>query len=179
MNMGRYSGIGITLAFFACSAFAAQDVASAVAGTVKTVDKGAKTVVVKTSEGTEHTIHFVGRTVEHSGQATEKGSKEAFEGVKEGDEVVVHYTVKGTEKTAEEIDHVGKDGLKVSVAAVKSVDHGAKTVTVKTAEGGEETYHLTDHAIHETGKALKKGGKMTIYYTEDAGKKIAHYFKQS
>jgi hypothetical protein len=64
------------------------------------------------------------------------------------------------------------------VVAVKSVDHAAKTVTVKTAEGGEEVYHLTDKAVHETGKGLKTGGKMTIYYTEDAGKKIAHYFKE-
>jgi hypothetical protein len=25
---------------------------------------------------------------------------------------------------------------------------------------------------------LKTGAKFTIYYTEDAGKKIAHYFKE-
>ena len=72
--------------------------------------------------------------------------------------------------------YVGKDGLKVSVAAVKSVDHGAKTVTVKTAEGAEETYHLTDLAVKDTAKGLKTGTKETIYYTEDAGKKIAHFF---
>ena len=98
--------------------------------------------------------------------------------MKEGDEVVVHYTVKGAVKTAVEVDHVGKDGLKMSVVAVKSVDHGAKTVTVKTAEGAEETYHLTAHAVHETGKGLK-AGKVTVYYTEEAGKKIAHFFKAS
>jgi len=166
------------LALFACCAFAADDVASAVVGSVKAVDKGTKTVVVKTADGTEHTFHFVGRTVAHGAEATAKGSKDAFEGMKEGDEVVVHYTVKGTEKTADEVDHLGKDGLKVSEVAVKSVDHAAKTVTVKTAEGGEEVYHLTDKAVHETGKGLKTGGKVTIYYTEAAGKKIAHYFKE-
>lgn len=176
--MRRYLSCGLVLALFACGAFAADDVASAVAGTVKAVDKGTKTVVVKTAEGTEHTFHFVGRTVAHGAEATAKGSKDAFEGMKEGDEVVVHYTVKGTVKTADEVDHLGKDGLKVSVVAVKSVDHAAKTVTVKTAEGGEEVYHLTDKAVHETGKGLKTGGKVTIYYTEDAGKKIAHYFKE-
>ena len=131
---------------FACGAFAADDVATAVVGTVKTVDKGTKTVVVKTADGTEHTFHFVGKTVAHGAEATAKGSKDAFHGMKEGDEVVVHYTVKGAVKTAKEVDHVGKDGLKTSVVAVKSVDHGAKTVTVKTAEGGEETYHLTDRS---------------------------------
>ena len=176
--MGRYLSCGLVLALFACCAFAADDVASAVVGSVKAVDKGTKTVVVKTADGTEHTFHFVGRTVAHGAEATAKGSKDAFEGMKEGDEVVVHYTVKGTEKTADEVDHLGKDGLKVSEVAVKSVDHAAKTVTVKTAEGGEEVYHLTDKAVHETGKGLKTGGKVTIYYTEAAGKKIAHYFKE-
>jgi hypothetical protein len=176
--MRKYCAIPLALASFACGAFAADDVASAVVVTVKSVDKGAKTAVVKTKEGTESTIHFVGRTISHGAEATAKGSKDAFEGVKEGDEVVVHYTEKAGVKTADEVDHIGKEGLKVSVVAVKSVDHGAKTVTVKTAEGAEETYHLTDRAAKETGKGLEKAGKVTVYYTDDAGKKIAHYFKE-
>jgi len=170
--------LGFVCGLFACAAFAVDDVASAVVATVKTVDKGTKTVVVKTADGTEHTFHFLGRTIAHGAKATAHGSKDAFEGMKEGDDVIVHYTVKGTEKTAEEVDHVGKDGLKASVVVVKSVDRAAKTVTVKTAEGGEETYHLTVRASKETGKGLDKAGKVTVYYTEDAGKKIAHYFKE-
>ena len=175
--MRRYLGSSMVLAFLACSTLAAQDVSTAVVGTVKAVDKGAKTVVVKTGEGTEQTVHFVDRTVAHGSEDAAKGGKDAFEGVKEGDEVVVHYTVKGADKTAMEVDHLGKDGLKASVVAVKSVDHGAKTVTVKTAEGAEETYHLTDDAVHETGKGLDKAGKVTVYYTEEGGKKIAHFFR--
>jgi hypothetical protein len=168
---------GTVLALFACSAFAADDVVSAVSGTVKTVDKATKTVAVKTADGTEHTFHFVGKTVAHGAKATADGSKDAFSSVKEGDEVVVHYTAKGAVETAHEVDHVGKDGLKVSEVAVKSVDHAAKTVTVKTAEGAEETYHLTGNAVLESGKGLDKAGKVTVYYTEEGGKKIAHFFK--
>ena len=177
--MRKYLGLGLLFSLLAGSAFAADDVASAVAGTVKSVDKGTKTVVVKTSEGTEQTFHFVGRTVAHGAEATAKGSKDAFQDVKEGDNIVVHYTVKGAEKTAEEVDHVGKDGLKMSVVAIKSVDQGAKTVTVKTAEGGEETYRMADRAARESGKGLEKAGKVTMYYSEEAGKKIAHFFKSN
>ncbi|MGP0076139.1 MAG: hypothetical protein ACLPWF_29820 [Bryobacteraceae bacterium] len=177
--MSNYLALGLVCGLFAGAAFAADDVASAVVATVKTVDKGTKTVVVKTADGTEHTFHFIGRTVAHGAEATAKGSKDAFEGMKEGDEVVVHYTVKGTEKTAQEVDHIGKDGLKASEVVVKSVDHGAKTVTVKTAEGAEETYHISDRAVKESGKGLEKAGKVTIYYTDDAGKKVVHFFKQS
>jgi hypothetical protein len=166
-------------ALVACTAFAADDVASGVVVTVKTIDRGTKTAVMKTADGTEHTFHFVGRTVAHGGEATAKGSKDAFLGLKEGDEVIVHYTVKGSVKTAEEVDHIGKDGLKASVVAVKSVDHAAKTVTVKTGEGAEETYHLTERGLQETGKGLEKAGKVTIYYTDDAGKKVVHFLKGS
>ena len=62
---------------------------------------------------------------------------------------------------------------------MKSVDRGAKTVTVKTGEGAEETYHFSARAAKDTGKGLEKAGKVTVYYTEDAGKKVAHYFKEN
>src|ERR1700722_13037391 len=152
---------------FAFGAFAADDVASAVVVTVKSVDKAAKTAAVKTADGTEYTFHFIGRTVAHGADATAKGTKDAFLDMKEGDQVIVHYTEKGAVKTAEEVDHIGKEGMKTSVIAVKSVDHAAKTVTVKTESGAEETYHLTDRAAKETGKGLEKAGKATVYYTDD------------
>ena len=177
--MYKYLSSGLALTLLACSAYAADDVAGAVVATVKTVDKGAKTVAVKTADGTEQTFHFVGKTVAHGAEATAKGSKDAFEGMKEGDEVVVHYTVKGAVKTADEVDHIGKDGMKVSEATVKSVDHGAKTVTVKTAAGAEETYHMSARATKDAGKGLEKAGKVTVYYTEDAGKKVAHFLKSN
>ncbi len=174
--------LALTASAFTCL-YAADDVSSAVAATVKTVDKGTKTVVVKTGEGVEHTFHFVGRTIAHGAEATvhgtATGSKDAFDGVKEGDKVVIHYTEKGGVKTAEEVDHVGKDGLKTSVVAVKGIDRGAKTVGVKTADGAEETWHLTDRAAKESGKGVEKGAKVTAYYTEEGGKKVVHFFKES
>jgi hypothetical protein len=175
--MNTFVRSGLILALLAGGAFAVDDVVSGVQGSVKAIDKATKTVVVKTADGTEHTFKFVGKTVAHGAEATAGASKDAFLGMKEGDEVVVHYTEKGAVKTAREVDHIGKDGLKMTVVAVKSVDHGAKTVTVKTAEGGEETYHLTADAVRETGTGLDKAGKVTIYYTEEGGKKIGHFFR--
>ncbi len=170
----------LILTFFACSAFAVDDVAGAVTATVKSVDRGAKTAVVKTKDGTEETIHFVGRTTTHGAEATAKGTKDAFlngEGRRRSDRAL--RTEKAGVKTADEVDHVGKEGMKGTEVAVKSVDHAAKTVTVKTAEGAEETLHVTDRALKETGKGLDKGGKATVYYTEDAGKKVVHFFKEN
>lgn len=176
--MNTFLRSAMVLAILASASFAADDVVTAVAGSVKVIDKATKTVVVKAADGTEHTFVFVRQTVAHGAEKTAGGGKDAFLAMKEGDEVVVHYAVKGTVKTAREVDRVGKDGLKMSVVAVKSVDHAAKTVTVKTAEGGEETYHLTAAAVRETGRGLDKAGKVTVYYSEEGGRKIAHYFKE-
>src|ERR1022692_2143593 len=82
--MKKYCSATLMFAFFAFTAFAADDVDSAVVASVKTVDRAAKTAVVKTKDGTEHTIHFVGRTLGPGAKATAKGSKDAFEGGKEG-----------------------------------------------------------------------------------------------
>jgi hypothetical protein len=91
---------------------AADDVVSAVHGTITKLDSATKTMVVKTKDGTEHTIRIVGTTTVHGTDAAGAGAKDAFHGLKEGSEVVAHYTAKGTEKSAVEVDHVGKDGMK-------------------------------------------------------------------
>ena len=81
---------GVGLLILALSVFAAQDVVSAVEGTVNRVDAATKTFAVKTADGAEHTFHFVGRTAVHGTNATVKGSKDAFHGLKEGSEVAVN-----------------------------------------------------------------------------------------
>jgi len=53
------------MSFAALAMFAADDVVTAVEGTVKKVDAGSKTVVVKTADGTEHTVHFASKTAVH------------------------------------------------------------------------------------------------------------------
>jgi hypothetical protein len=46
----------VGLSFAAVALFAADDVVTAVEGTVKKVDAGTKTVVVAPAHGTEHTL---------------------------------------------------------------------------------------------------------------------------
>jgi hypothetical protein len=156
----------------------AADVTTAVHGTVTKIDNGAKTIVVKTKDGTEHTLHFVAKTTV---QGTDTAAKDTFKGVKEGSEVVAHYTEKGTEKTAVEVDDVGKTGLKETEGTVSAIDRGAKTIAVKTADGTVQTFKMADHATEDAGKDIAKGtektAKVTVYYTEEGGKKIVHWFE--
>src|SRR6202789_1251397 len=148
-------GIAMALPLALCLA---ADVVTAVHGTVTKVDAGAKTIVVKSKDGTEHTLHVVGKTTVHG---TDAGAKDAFKGLKEGSDVVAHYTVKGSEKTAVEVDRGGKDGLKETEGRVSSIGRGGKTIAIKTADGTVQTFKLADHATVDAGKDIAKGSEKT------------------
>jgi hypothetical protein len=160
---------------------AAQDVVHAVEGTVKKVDSGTKVVVIKTEDGTERTFHYTKDATVDGAKDTKKATVDGLGDLKEGSKVAVHYTVVGGKDTTREIDNIGDDGLKASEGTVSHVDRGAKTIAVKTADGTEETFHLTDRAAKDTGKDVaagtEKSAKVTVYYTEKAGVKTAHFVK--
>lgn len=179
--MKRLVGGSVALLLCGSVCFGKQDVVNAVHGTVKKIDSAARVVVVKASDGTEHTMHFVRRTSVHGADATTSGTKDAFHGLKEGSEVVAHYVSRGGTETAEEIDRVGDGGFKTAEGTVSHIDRAGKTIVVKSVDGTEETYRLTDRAAKDAGKDIAQGSKkparVTVYYTEEAGRKVAHFFK--
>ena len=170
-NCVRFFVIALALAF---SVYAADDVASAVHGTVTKVDSATKTMVVKTKDGTEHTVHYTEKTAVWGADKTAAGAKDTAKGVAVGSEVVVKYTGKGADKTAVEIDKLGKDGLKSVDGTVEKVGKDGKTVVVKSADGTEHTFEVAGKG---TADAAKKTGKATVYYTEEGGKKVARFFE--
>jgi hypothetical protein len=86
----------------------AEDVVHAMKGVVKSVDKGTKTMVVKTADGTEQTIKWTDKT-------TMEGGKDVGEGVAAGAKVSVKYTETAGEKTAVGV----KTAAKATANAVK------------------------------------------------------------
>ena len=173
----------ILLAALCWPALAVEQRHGVVVGEILRLDAAAKTVVVKTADGTSHTFRFLERTAVHGGQDVAAGSKDTFRGLKEGSPVAVHYTAKGTEETAEEIDSIGRDGLKASEVTVIQLDRGAKTLAVKATDGTEETFRLTGRAAtaagEEMGEGAEKSIKGTVYYADEAGHKVAHFFKRA
>jgi preprotein translocase subunit YajC len=159
-----------------------EDVVTAVHGTVTKVDEATKTIVVKTADGTEHTFHFVAKTTVRGAEASATGAKDSFHGLKEGSEVVAHYTAKGGEETAVAVEKVGKGGLHAVDGTVTHVSEDGKTVVVKAADGTEHTFQVIGHdtasSAKEIGKGADKTAKVTVYYTESAGKKVAHFFQK-
>jgi VCBS repeat-containing protein len=81
----------------------AEDVTHMVSGVVKSVDEGTKTFVVKSADGTEHTIKWTDSTVvkgtKDTGKGVEKGTADTHLGAKKGSQVTVEYTEKAGEKT--------------------------------------------------------------------------------
>jgi hypothetical protein len=161
-------------------AFAIERQHGILVGEITKLDSASKTAVVKVADGTKHTFHFVERTTVHG---TTEAAEDTFHGLKEGSKVAVHYTAKGTEETAEEVDHIGQGGLKSTQVTVVHLDRGAKTLAVQTEDGTKESYRLTDSAARDAGKDIAKGSekstKVTVYYTEEAGRKVAHFFERA
>jgi len=160
----------------------------AVAGEVKKVDHAAKTIVIHTADGIDETIKFTERTtvrgVEGVTRAAEVGARASLE----GGSAVLRYTGEGVDKIAVSIDHVGKRPLGMARGTVVRVDDAGKVVVVKTAAGAEETFELTKDIVVDSGRgievgvvatggAIKKGAEVTVHYSEEGGKKLAHFVK--
>ena len=112
------AGLFVLVASVAWQAAVAEDVVHAVSGIVKSVDKTTKTMVVKTSDGTEHTIKWTDKTtvagVDATGKGIAAGSVDTYNGLKEGTKVSGKSTEKGGEKTAVAI----KDASQATAKAV-------------------------------------------------------------
>ena len=170
---------GLCLLILAPMALAASDVMSTIKGTIKTIDAGSKTVIIRTVDGIEHAVKFVSRTVVYGIGSTTKGAHDALRSLKEGSEVVVHFTKGSAEEVALEVDHVGKDGLKRAEGTISRIDRIGKKIIVRTADGTEETYRLADHAARDAGEGVEQAGKVIIYYMDEGGRKVAHFFERA
>jgi hypothetical protein len=150
----------------------------ALEGTMKKVYRAANTVIVTTIDGVEHVYHFTKDLLVHGGKGA---GVDALEGLREGSTVVVHYTVRGAQESVTEIDRIGDEGLKVTEAIVTRIDRGRKQITIRFDNGTTETLRLTDRAAAEAGTDVAATGatKIIVYYSDDKGRKVAHFFKKA
>ncbi len=178
----RIIGIAVLVWSLTSFAFAVEDVVTATHGTITKIDATAKTIAVKTADGTEHVFYWAKDTSVHGVKAADLAGKDSWHGLKEGSEVVAHSTLRGTKDTALEVDKVGDTGLKRTEGTVKEIDRGGKKLVVESADGSEHAFTLTRRAATDSGKDLaagaEKGTKVAVYSTEDAGKSIAHFFEK-
>lgn len=151
----------------------------AIEGTVQKAAAGADVVVVKTAHGIAHLFHVTGRTAVHGAK---DGGETALNGLEEGTQVVVHYTVDTGSKTAVEIDRVGAGGLAVAEGIVTNVDRKGNKLTIRLDDGSMETLQLSERAARDVGKEVDEAASGTaraaVYYTDQSGEKVVHFFKR-
>ena len=113
---------------------AAASVGHAVVGiTIEKIDDTAKTIAVRTLDGTTEVFRFTEST-------TVTGPKSATTHVadlagKDSYHFVVHYTESGLGKTVTSLEFVGDGSWKVAKGIVVRVDGAGRTVVMKTADG--------------------------------------------
>ena len=179
-----------TLLFTLAAGFAlAQDVEHVVSGEVTKVDKDAKTITIKATDGSEHALRYTEKTTvkgyRDADMDAKKGAADTYLRGKEGTHVVVRYTDKGADKVVNGVNDFGKDAMKETRGTVTKVDKASHDVVVKAEDGSETTYHLGRDAWVDTEKGAakganytaKEGDKVVVHYTEDAGKKVVRFFK--
>jgi len=132
--------------------------------------------LVKTADGVRHVVHFTGRTSVHGTQHT---LDDPFGGLEEGSMVAVHYVANGNTKEAIEVDRVGDGGLSVVDGTVMDVDRERKRLTIQIADEKRVTLRLTDRAANDVGKDVKAQARVIVYYADDGGDLVAHYFRKA
>jgi len=65
---------------------------------------------------------------------------------------------------------------------VTRVDREARTISIRLADGSTQTLLLTERAASTVGmdvdRAAAAGAKVVVYFTDEAGRRVAHYFRR-
>jgi|SRR5580704_9552849 hypothetical protein len=123
----------------------AQDLANIILGTIERVDSTTKTIMVKTADGTEHTIRA-------TDAVTVKGTKDGFNTSREGSQIVVRTTRAGANETALEVGKISEDGFKATDGIVEKFEEDTKKIVVKNVHGAKTTFELGGKALEDAGK---------------------------
>jgi hypothetical protein len=141
------------------------------------------------ADGTEQLFKYTAKTAVHTSARAAKDARtvsaDAYMAGKEGTHGVLHYTGEGADRTAVAVDDFGKDGLRYSQGTVTDLDKAARMVTIKGEDGTEQTYHIALDAVIDSEhgvvkgfeQTVKEGDQVTVHYTDDAGRKVAHLIR--
>jgi hypothetical protein len=151
----------------------------ALEGTMKKLYRGVNVIIVTTMDGVEHAYHFTKDLVVHGGKTP---GVDALEGLREGSTVVIHYTAGRGGPLAQEVDRVGDEGLYVAEGRVTRLERGRKQISIAYDNGAADVFELTDRAaseaLNEDARTAVGPDRVVIYYRDENGRKIVHFFKK-
>jgi hypothetical protein len=123
-------------------------------------------------------LHLNGRSTVPTGEAA---GEEALGGLKKGTRVVVHYAADGENLTAEAMRRQGPEALKQMAGSITAVNLGDRTISVRLADDSQQTLRLSDRAaadVKDLDRAGDGGANVVVYYRNEAGQRVAQYFKR-
>lgn len=174
MRLSRYLPIVALVALGAAAAYAQAPPAIhgfngtiATEATIKAEHKAANKVAVETKDGVERVYDAAKGLVVH-------GGKGPLGDLRPGTTVVIHYT---PDNTVQEIDRIGPDGLRTTEGVATKIDRGKKQITIRYDNGKIEKLKLTDRAAADVGTSIAPDTRIVVYYSDEAGDKVTHYFK--
>jgi hypothetical protein len=148
----------------------------ALEGTMTKFYRGLNVIIVATIDGVEHTYHFTKDLVVHGGKSA---GVSPLDDLREGETVVVHYATSGNESSLREVDIIGDEGLEITEGKVIDINRSHGQITVRYDNGKTEKFSLTPRANAEKLEtAGPDDGKVIIYYSDEHGVKVAHFFKK-
>jgi hypothetical protein len=72
--------------------------------------------------------------------------------------------------------------LKTVEGMVTPVDRAGRKISIRLADGSTQTLRLTERAATDVGKDVDRAAANTtgivVYYADEAGERVAHYFKR-
>jgi hypothetical protein len=94
----------------------------------------------------------------------------------------VHYRAGARDETALEVDRLDAEGLKTMEGVVTRVERAKRKISIRLGDGSIQTLVLTERAATDVGKDVDQAAgdtmRVIVYYADEAGLRVAHYFKR-
>lgn len=149
-------------------------------GTLDRDIDGADALFVMTFSGARHVFHAAKGLLVHGGKGT---GVDELRGLHAGETVAVHYSIAAGENIVQEVDRLSHGGLSLMEGTVISINRRRQEIVIRFDAHRTTTFKLTDRAARDVGHDLdaKTDGsiRITVYYTDEAGLKVAHYFRKT
>ena len=172
----------------ACSAVYAQKIVHAVTGVVTAVDPAHNTIIIKTNDGSDGVFQYqkgAKRDLVFD-KDVRNGTIEPEDFNKIGDHVVAYYIDQGfVNRTIVALKDFGPSALKATSGTVLKTKH--HELILRTDTGTTETFEISKDASAETPQGVvsgfkfdvDSGTKVTVRYTEEGGRMVAQFIRNS
>jgi hypothetical protein len=146
-------------------------------GTVESISPKGDTMTVKGGDGLTQIFRLTSKLFVHDNKPA---PDDALSDLHRGMAVVVHYRAEGLSRTAEEVDRLDGQGLQVTEGRVVSIDRGRGEIKVRLEGDRTETLKLSTRAVLSSGRNLDaaKDAPVVVYYSDEKGERVVHYFRQ-